>query len=185
MGNGSSGGLCRRGSRTLRAGAGAGIAALGVAACGGAAGGRLARPDPARWLRVEPAAHRATLTIVIGYNAASSGYNLDGAVKGALLFTVPGRWTVRIRCVNRSSAGRFGCVVADSPGSVQKPLAVERSAHPRGGLAGGNAATFSFVAAREPALYRIGAVTGGREPSGMWVVLKVTRGGAPSARWLR
>ena len=153
-----------------------------LAACGGSGRGPIAHPSPRRWLGVDAASRTARISLVTAYNASYSGFNIDGAVKGALLFAVPVGWKVSIHCLNRANR-RYSCLVAPSPGSSRPPAGAEVP-HPVGGLAQGASTTFSFTA-KAPALYRLVVVTGGLQPAGMWVVLHVTRGGRPYAEWLR
>lgn len=162
------------------------IALIAVLLCLGGCGSA-AEPGtggPGQWLRVDAAHRHATITLATSEGPAAGGYNIDGTVKGALLFTVPAGWRVTVRCVNRSSEARYSCAVVPGPASgapAPRPLGV---AHPAGGLAPGGEASFSFTPART-ARYRGIAVLGGREPAGMWVVVSITRGGAPSAVRLR
>jgi Sulfocyanin (SoxE) domain len=174
-----------------------GALALVVSACGGfsdspgstatrgsapAATGE--RPSASRWLSADSRARTATITLIAGYDERASGFNLDGAVKGGLLFAVPKGWTVRIRCVNRAAGRRYSCVLTRGAGSSPPTVAALNALHPARGLAPMAAATFA-LGRLPPSLYRLAAVTGGRQPAGMWVVLKVSGSGRPHARWLR
>lgn len=152
-----------------------------LTACGGGASGS-ARPDPRRWLSFDAAARHATITLVAVYNATAGGFNLNGANKGALLFSVPSGWNVTIRCANNASDRPYGCALARSPGAPT--AAVPQAARTRAELAPGARADFSFVPAT-PTRYRLVAFTGGRQPVGMWLALRVARAGLPSVRWLR
>lgn len=156
------------------------VGPLALAACGGASG--LARPDPGRWLSADAAARHATITLIAVYDAAAGGFNLNGANKGALLFSVPGGWTVTVRCVNNASDRAYGCALARSPGAPG--AAVPQTAQTRSELAPGERASFSFTP-RTPTRYRLVALTSGREPVGMWLTLAVTPSGLPSVRWVR
>lgn len=174
------------------------MAALGasgvIAGCGSSKGGgesaaaraaqEAARRNPGRWLRYDAARRTAQITLKPGYNEFAAGYNIDGAVKGALLFSVPAGWTVSVRCVNASEAVRYSCVLERAPGKlVVDPAAVD-VLHPSGGLGHGQTKVFTLPKAL-PAEYRLAAVTKGARPSGMWVVLKIGGGGRPYAKWLR
>jgi hypothetical protein len=165
-----------------------------LAGCGSSNGGESAATrrrqhaverDPGRWLSADAATKTATLTLELGYDEFEGGFNIDGAVKGALLFSVPSGWTVRVRCVNETEARRYSCVLARAPGvPVVDPEAVD-VLHPTNGLGFRQTKVFSFKALR-PTRYRLLAVTGGSAPTGMWLVLSVgAAGGSPSARWLR
>ncbi|MGN6373409.1 MAG: sulfocyanin-like copper-binding protein [Solirubrobacteraceae bacterium] len=154
---------------------------LALSACGSASPSR-AHPSPQRWLSFDAAARTATVTLTAAYNAAAGGFNLNGANKGALLFSVPSRWTVTVRCVNNASDRNYACVLARSPGA---PAAVvPQTARTGSELAPGARASFSFTP-RTPTRYRLLALTGGREPVGMWLTLAVTPSGSPSVRWVR
>lgn len=175
--------------------------ALAASGCGGAS--VPVHPDARRWLSVDTAAQRATITLVAEHDASHNGFNLDGAAKGALLFSVPSGWTVTVRCVNNSSTRRYACVLQPAPGTAlarepepgrRKPAPGTAAGElfslldvpqPPGGLAGGSQHVFSFVP-HKPARYRLAALTGGVEPSGMWVSLDIAAGGGrPTARWVR
>lgn len=159
------------------------ILSLSLGACGNALQAT-SRPNPGRWLSVDEAARSATITLIASYDATALGYNLDGAVKGALLFTVPSGWRVTVRCVNNSSTARYSCALTRGAGESVSPPDGSDSPHPASGLGSGEQSAFSFVAG-PPARYRLVALTQGIEPAGMWVVLQITRGGAPQVRWLR
>lgn len=166
----------------------------GVAACGGSEEGPGARtqsaarrPDPARWLQVDRARRTVRVRLLIGEGQAASGLNIDGSFKGALMFVVPVGWRAELQCANRSSESRYSCVVDRSPGSPEVAQPGLGVLHPRQGVAPGRASTFTFTPVA-PATYRVAAVRGDPsnvEPTGMWVVMKVSRGGSPHAVWLR
>jgi hypothetical protein len=171
--------------------------ALGAGACGGSVRGAgstpagrsipaatKGRPGPERWLSVDARARIATITLIAGYDERANGFNLDGAVKGALLFAVPEGWTVRIRCVNRAADRRYSCVLTRGAGSSPPATPALNVPHPARGLAPMAATTFTLERL-PPSLYRLAALTGGRQPAGMWTVLKVSAAGHPYARWLR
>lgn len=132
----------------------------------------------------DAAAERATLTLIASYDGSDRGLNLDGYVKGALLFRVPRGWRVVLRCANRSRETRYSCAVLDSPGSSRAAFPGARRPHPPGGLAPGATATFSFIA-RRLGSYRLAGLVGRSEPAGMWVVLDVVRSRRPHAVRLR
>ncbi|MHB1999325.1 MAG: sulfocyanin-like copper-binding protein [Solirubrobacteraceae bacterium] len=140
--------------------------------------------DPGRWIGYDAASRTAQITLELGYDEYQGGLNIDGAVKGALLFSVPSGWTVRVRCLNEDEARRYSCVLARAPAV---PI-VDRQAvdvlHPTNGLGFRQQKVFSFQALRATR-YRLVAVTKGNAPPGMWVALSVASGGRPSARWLR
>lgn len=152
-----------------------------LVACGGGESGP-ARPDPRRWLSVDVAARHATITLVAVYDGAAGGFNLNGANKGALLFSVPSGWDVTIQCVNNASDRPYGCALARSPSA--QVAAVPHAARTRAEVAPGSRAAFSFTPAT-PTRYRLVAVTGGQQPVGMWLTLRVTPSGLPSVRWVR
>lgn len=176
-------------ARSVLAAAGAALLVAGCGASGGRPPGSAriglsgVRPAAGQWLRFDPASRRAQLTLVLAYNGAAAGLNIDGASKGALLFSVPAGWRVTVRCVNRSTDRPYSCVLGPSPGFRAPPGT--NVLHPAHGLPPGGSTTFAF--ASQPGVYRLGAVTAGVEPEGMWVVLQVTAGrmSRPYARWLR
>lgn len=169
-------------------------AAILLAACGSSKGStepsatqrkqRATETDPARWLSYDTASKTAKITLVIGYDEYEGGFNLDGAVKGALLFSVPSGWTVSVRCVNENEKRRYACVLTRAPGLAVVDSAAVNVLHPTDGLGFKEAKVFSFEPPK-PTRYRLIAVTKGNEPTGMWVVLKISDGGRPYARWLR
>lgn len=153
-------------------------APLAIGACGASTG--RSHPSPRRWLIFDASKRSAAITLVAAYDATAGGFNLNGANKGALLFTAPRGWRVTVRCVNNASGSRYACALARSPGvTVGVPPSARTSE-----LASGEQAAFSF-APGSPALYRLVAITEGHQPVGMWVTLEVTRSGTPSVRWVR
>lgn len=160
------------------------LACLGFAgsvyACGGSARVR-SHPDPKRWLAVDTAKRRLTITLVAAYDRTASGLNLDGAVKGALSFEAPTGWKVEVRCVNNAKARRYACALLPAPGVRVSPPSLIGKGGPG---ASGSSMVFTFVA-RSPAAYRLTALLDGRPVSGMWVSLHIADGARPQARWLR
>jgi hypothetical protein len=160
--------------------------AASLASCGSSAPSRTRPPerDPSRWLTVDAAHREATITLQLAFDTAASGLNIDGGSVGALLFSVPSGWHLRFVCENFADARRYSCVIGRSPGvRVVDPKVVD-VLHPTNGLAHRQKSSFAFLAP-QPTRYRILAVSGGRAVTGMWIVLKVSAGGRPYARWLR
>jgi Sulfocyanin (SoxE) domain len=155
------------------------LASPALGACGGSAGH--GRPSPRRWLSLDSSAHSATITLVAAYDATAGGFNLNGANKGALLFAVPSGWRVTVRCVNNASDRRYACALVRSPGA---PAVAEPQAGRTPELDPGAQAGFSFTAGASTR-YRLVALTGGREPVGMWLTLQIVRSGLPSVRRVR
>lgn len=158
---------------------GLGCWALGLTACGGGASAPR-RPDPHRWLSVDVRTRNATIALVPAYDATARSFNLNGANKGALLFTVPRGWRVTVSCRNNASGRRYACALARSPGA---PVGPSPTAH-TSELAPGAQAAFSFPTG-SLTRYRLVAITEGHQPVGMWVTLAVTRSRTPSVRWVR
>ena len=161
-------------------------AALLAAALAGCGAGRppASAATPAR-LAVARAQRSAEITLRIAGGGAAQGYTLNGSVKGGLLYSVPERWTVRVRLVNRGAGARFSCVLEPAPGTSARVPAAIAQPRPRAGVAPGRSAIVSFGAPAAPALYRLEAVAGAGQPTGLWVSVEVTRGGSPSVRRLR
>lgn len=154
------------------------ILPLALGACGASAG--RSHLSPRRWLIFDASTRSATITLVAAYDATAGGFNLNGANKGALLFTVPRGWRVTVRCMNNASGRRYACALARSPGaSVGAPPSARTSELPPGAQA-----AFSF-ASGSPTRYRLVAISDGHQPVGMWVTLDVTRSRTPSVRWVR
>jgi hypothetical protein len=177
------------GGQRQQAAAALAIVALAVAisGCGGASTQGSAQPrhlDPDRWLQVDAARRTATITLALGFGAEAAGLNIDGAVKGALLFSVPSGWRVHVECENFARQRRYSCVLERAPGVPVLDPAIVDVLHPTAGLEHGESSSFQFTAPR-PTRYRLIAVSDRRAATGMWVVLKVSAGGAPYARWLR
>jgi hypothetical protein len=163
------------------------VVAAGLAGCGGSKVSQsiaLTHFDPSRWLQVSPSSKTATITLQIGFGRAASGLNIDGATKGALLFSVPSGWHVDVRCENLAVERRYSCVLARSPGVAVVDPAIVDVLHPSGGLGHDRSASFDFTAP-QATRYRLIAVSKGEAATGMWVVLKVAAGGRPYAHWLR
>jgi hypothetical protein len=156
------------------------VAPLVLGACGASAG--RSHLGPRRWLIFDASKRSATITLVAAYDATAGGFNLNGANKGALLFTAPRGWRVTVRCMNNASGRRYACALARSPGApVGPPLtATARTSE----LAPGGHAEFSF-ATGSLTRYRLVAITEGHQPLGMWVTLDVARSRTPSVRRVR
>ncbi len=160
-----------------------------LAGCGSSASSRRpGHPDPRRFLSVDAPARTVRLTLALGYDSDASFQNLDGATKGALLFSVPVGWRASIQCANRAPGTRYACALAPAPGAAVVQRGVVYVVHPSDGLATGQAAAFSFLP-RSPGRYRMLALSQHAGEwsavAGMWVVLRVASGGVPQARWLR
>jgi sulfocyanin SoxE-like protein len=153
-------------------------ALLALGACGASPG--RSHLSPRRWLIFDASKRSATIALVAAYDATAGGFNLNGANKGALLFTAPRGWRVTVRCMNNASVRRYACALARSPGS---PVGAPPSAR-TSELAPGAQAAFSFPSG-SLARYRLVATTEGHRPVGMWVTLLVTRSRTPSVRWVR
>jgi hypothetical protein len=162
--------------------------ATGNANDGAGGGAPAARPDAGRFLSVDAAARRVRLTMALGYDGSASSQNIDGATKGALLFSVPVGWRVSIECANRALPARYACSLADAPGAPLAQGGLAYILHPAGGVARGQSATFGFTP-RAAGRYRLVALAwlGGRwsRAAGMWLVLRVGAAGTPQAQWLR
>lgn len=179
-------GASARTSRALAALAAVGVATC-IAACGGSSASseaKLTHFEPSRWLHVEEARKTATITLQLGFGRLASGLNIDGATKGALLFSVPSGWHVNVVCENLIGGRRYSCVLEHAPGAPLLDRGIVDVLHPTGGLADGQASTFEFTAPGATR-YRLSAVSERRAVTAMWVVLKIGSGGRPYARWLR
>ena len=135
-------------------------------------------PRPGRFLTVDAAAHRATITLIASYSGTNGGYNFDGYSR-ELLFTVPQGWTVDVVCTNRGSVFH-SCAVVRNAGTTRLAFPGAATAQPETGLEPGKTARFSFRASRV-GHYRFTCLVPGHEQAAMWVVFDVARGGKPSA----
>lgn len=163
--------------------------AFWLTGCGGSSVGTPPKhANAASFLSVDSAAKRVRLTLAMAYDRASSSQNIDGAVKGALLFSVPTGWRVSVECANRSKGTHYACALAPAPGVAVGQRGLVYIFHPAAGLAPGAHARFTFVPT-SPSRYRMVALiekSGAFSPAaGMWVVLRVSQGGQPAAQWLR
>jgi hypothetical protein len=179
----------RRARRT--AALAAGICALlsCIAGCGSSATPKLpTRPDAQRFLSVDAGARRVRLTLALGYDGNASSQNIDGATKGALLFSVPVGWRVSVECANRSLAALYACSLASAPDAPLPQPGLAYLLHPAQGLVLGRSAVFGFTP-RAAGRYRLVALIRSSgswsRSAGMWVVLRVSPGGTPRVRWLR
>jgi hypothetical protein len=164
------------------------VTALCTAGCGSAAAPvKRSHPDPRHFLSVDAATRTVRLRLVLGYGSQAT-QNIDDASKGALLFSVPVGWKVLFECVNRLTTARYACALAPAPGLAEVQRGVTYIFHPADGLSTGQSTTFAFTPSA-PTRYRVVGLTrlgtGWVPPSGMWVVLRVSAGGLPLARWLR
>lgn len=151
----------------------AGVAALLLAA---------KSPPPHRFLAVDAARRRVTVTLIASYDGENSGFNFDGYSR-FLMWTVPRGWTVRVVCRNRGPI-RHSCAVVDGADSTRPAFRGAAIPQPRIGLGAGQTARFAFRASRT-GVYRFVCLVPGHEGARMWDVLKITRGGRPSVTDLR
>jgi hypothetical protein len=119
---------------------------------------------PARFLAVDRAHRRVTLTLVAEYNSANNGFNFDGYGRGQMLLSVPLGWRVRIDCVNHGPM-RHSCAVVEG-----SQIAFPHAATPV--LRSGQRASFSFLASRR-GTYRLACLVPGHEQARQYDVLDV------------
>jgi uncharacterized cupredoxin-like copper-binding protein len=148
-----------------------GVAALALAFAANAP------PPPGRFLAVDGRRHRATITLVAGYDGENGGFNFDGYSR-ELMWKVPRGWTVRVVCENRGPL-RHSCAVVKSAGATRPAFPGAATPQPLVGLEAGKTARFTFRAGRT-GVYRVACLVPGHEDARMWDVLKVTAGGRPS-----
>ena len=141
-----------------------------------------APPPPGRFLAVDAARHRVTITLVASYDGENNGFNFDGYSR-FLMWTVPRGWRVRVVCTNRGSL-RHSCAVVNGADSTRPAFRGAATPHPRIGLETGHTARFTFRASRK-GVYRFACLVSGHELARMWDVLKITRGGKSSVVDLR
>jgi len=142
-----------------------------------------AAPPPSHWLSANIKTHTATLTLEAGYNGALSGFNFDGYGKGAMVVSIPSGYRVTIVYDNK---GEYPHSVLVTPYAKKDlvagwPVAFRGAASTDAsdGAAPGSMQRFSFVVNRV-GVYAIICAVAGHEQTGMWDVLRVTRGGSPS-----
>jgi FtsP/CotA-like multicopper oxidase with cupredoxin domain len=140
------------------------------------------RPHPSRFLAVDAARHRVTITLIASYDDTNGGFNFDGYSR-YLMWTVPRGWKVRVICKNRGPL-RHSCAVVRDAGSSKPAFRGAASPRPRLGLEAGGTARFTFRATRA-GVYRFACLVAGHEDARMWDVLKVARHGKPSVVDLR
>jgi Sulfocyanin (SoxE) domain len=141
-----------------------------------------APPPPSRFLAVDAARHRVTITLIASYDRTNAGFNFDGYSR-YLMWTVPRGWTVRVVCKNRGPL-RHSCAVVQGAGSTKPVFRGATTPQRFDGLEAGASARFSFRASRV-GVYRFACLVPGHEDARMWDVLKITRGGKPRAVDLR
>ena len=173
----------------LRRGAAAllfGMAMLAPAGCGAGPGSaavvgpapQAARPDLGGILRSDPAGRVARLSLTLGQGAGYNGFNVDGLGKGRLRIAVPAGWTVDVSCRNQGLF-RSSCGVIDGTDTGGLAFPGSATSDPVAGIAPGQAAAFSFVAARVGS-FRLSSLVPGQMQAGMWASLAVVAGGDPS-----
>ena len=158
----------------LRAVIGEAVVALSLAA--------KAPPPPSRFLAVDAARHRVTITLIASYDGENGGFNFDGYSRN-LMWTVPRGWKVRVVCKNRGPL-RHSCAVVHGAGTTRPAFRGAATPRPHRGLAAGKTARFTFRATRK-GVYRFACLVSGHEDARMWDVLEITRGGKPSVVDLR
>jgi Sulfocyanin (SoxE) domain len=141
-----------------------------------------APPPPSRFLAVDAARHRVTITLIASYDGTNGGFNFDGYSR-YLMWTVPRGWTVRVVCENRGPL-RHSCAVVQGAGSTTPAFHGATTPQPSLGLEAGRSARFTFRASRM-GVFRFACLVPGHEDARMWDVLKVTRGGEPRVIDLR
>ncbi len=149
-------------------------------------GGRVsasATPPPSHWLSANTKTHTATLTLEAGYNGALSGFNFDGYGKGAMVVSIPSGYRVTIMYHNKGAYPHSVLVTPYAKKGLVAgwPLAFRGAASTDAsdGAAPGSTQRFSFVP-NKVGVYAIICAVAGHEQTGMWDVLRVTRGGSPS-----
>jgi hypothetical protein len=135
-------------------------------------------PDPKQYLRVDPAAHTAIVTLIAGYPAGDYQFNYNGYASGALVLSVPVGWQVTVQCENRGTVPNSCSVVSGrlATGPLEPGWSTPA---PQRGLDPNRSASFTFTPST-PGSYRIASLVGGNEASGMWLDLEVTPGGQPA-----
>ena len=136
------------------------------------------KPAPSKFLRVDAAHHAVKLLLIAGDGPSNNGFNFDDYGRGELLIRVPRGWRVTVQCKNEAAL-RNSCAVVSGPNADRPAFRGATTPDPVQGLAGGESATFSFVASRT-GVFRIASVVPGHEQARMYAVLVVTRGGRPS-----
>jgi hypothetical protein len=136
------------------------------------------QPDPKTFIKVDPTAQSAVVTLIAGHPATDNQFNYDGYSSGALVLTVPVGWQVTIQCLNHGTVPNSCAVVAD--GKATEPVNAGWSIpDPQRGLDPGQSSDFVF-APTQAGSYRIASLVGGNEASGMWLDLEVKSGGVPT-----
>ncbi len=150
-----------------------------VAACDPLTGtGPGTPPNPAQYLRVDPTAQTALVTLIAGYPATDFQFNYDGYGNGSLTLTVPVGWLVTVQCANHSTVPNSCAVVSD--GHATQPVQPGWSTpDPQRGLDPGGSASFAFTSST-PGSFRIASLVTGSEASGMWLDLEVVPSGRPT-----
>jgi hypothetical protein len=136
-----------------------------------------APPPPHKFLAVDAARHRVTITLIASYDGENGGFNFDGYSR-FLMWTVPRGWTVRVVCTNRGPL-RHSCTVVRNAGSTTPAFRGASIPQPQIGLEAGHTARFSFRATKK-GVYRLTSLVPGDEAARLWDVLRITRGGKPS-----
>jgi hypothetical protein len=148
---------------------GAALAALALTA--------KAPPPPGRFLAVDAAHHRVTITLIASYDGTNGGLNFDGYSR-FLMWTVPRGWTVRVVCKNRGPL-RHSCAVVKGASSTRPAFRGATTPQPWIGLEAGHTASFTFRADKT-GVYRFACLVPGHEVARMWDVFQIVRGGRPS-----
>jgi uncharacterized cupredoxin-like copper-binding protein len=153
------------------------IAAAAAAAAVALSLAAKAPPPPHKFLAVDAARHRVTITLIASYGGENGGFNFDGYSR-FLMWTVPRGWTVRVVCTNRGPL-RHSCAVVRNAGSTKPAFRGASIPQPQIGLEAGHTKRFTFRATKV-GVYRFACLVQGHEAARMWDVLRITRGGKPS-----
>jgi len=146
------------------------------------AAGSPAPPAPSRFLAVDAGAHTVTITLIASYDGTNNGFNFDGYSR-ELMWTVPRGWKVHVVCKNRGPL-RHSCAVVQGAGTAKLSFRGAATSQPQVGIEAGGTASFTFRATKV-GVYRFVCLVPGHEAARMWDVLKIVRGGRPSAVDLR
>jgi hypothetical protein len=136
------------------------------------------RPDPQRFLTVNPAARSVSLTMLAALGSSNNGFNFDGYGRGELIASVPRGWRVTVQFQNRGPRRSSAAVVT---GARSATLAFPGAAvpDPIQGIAPGGKSQFSFTAGHT-GVFRIASLVAGQAEARMYAVLVVTGSGRPS-----
>lgn len=160
-----------------------------VTGCGsqGSSPTQVQHSSPQHWITSDKSTETADIILDAGYNNMNGNMNFDGYSNGAMTFTVPVGWTVKVTFINDDSMSTHSAMVVPvnersnanfSASSLAFPGA--STPNPNLGSPNGQPQHFSFTA-KQSGKYAIVCTIPGHAAMGMWDNLVVSANAASAS----